>query len=241
MDNINESKTYVWCEDSSSGYLFWKKIFAVIHENFIVETKKNNSELRKAVTKIREDGNTYYIIIDSMYDNPDVLREVRAIKEQSAKKKNIFVLESYSFELILLSFKYLEKWIFSENDELKEKRSALLELKELFLDSVLFGISVEDQLLFFKKLEELHYISNDKKRNYEQLSSKLLLDITKNTGFETNKGKLGKCFYCDCCTWEERQEDDKCGLDGTRLSSIVKLKQLKEHTVISSIFQEVGL
>ena len=176
-----------------------------------------------------------------MYDNPDVLREVRAIKEQSAKKKNVFILESYSFEFILLSFKCLEKWVFAEHDELKEKRAGLLRLKDLFLELAISDISSENQALIFEKLEELQYISVGKAYNYEQLAAKLLFEITRNTGFETNKGKLGECFYCNCCTWRNHQENDKCGLDEIKPSSGVKMNQLKEYTIINKLFKEAGL
>ena len=42
---------YVWCEDKGSGFDFWKAVFASIDNEIIVETKKNNSELIKAVSK----------------------------------------------------------------------------------------------------------------------------------------------------------------------------------------------
>ena len=34
----------------------------------------------------------------------------------------------------------------------------------------------------------------------------MLFAITRNTGFETDKGTLGACFTVDCCDWSERQE-----------------------------------
>jgi hypothetical protein len=40
--------------------------------------------------------------------------------------------------------------------------------------------------------------------NTEQLSAKRLLEITRNTGFETTKGKLGDCFIVDQCEWTKQ-------------------------------------
>ena len=52
---------YVWCEDSASGFEFWKNIFKVINPEFTVQTKRNNTELRKAASRIEADGNEYYV------------------------------------------------------------------------------------------------------------------------------------------------------------------------------------
>lgn len=72
-------KQYVWCEDRGSGYTFWTKVFRVINPEITVQTKENNTGLRKAAMKITEDGNKYYILIDNAVDNPDVLREIKKL------------------------------------------------------------------------------------------------------------------------------------------------------------------
>ncbi|MBR1763892.1 MAG: hypothetical protein IJ746_00685 [Ruminococcus sp.] len=77
---------YVLCEDSGSGYQFWKKLFESLYPDFTLETKKNNSQLSKAVERIEDDGNIYYILIDSAVDNPDVLRELARLKKYMAGK-----------------------------------------------------------------------------------------------------------------------------------------------------------
>ena len=43
---------YVWCEDTGSGYEFWKKLFETLDSDITVQTKNNNSELRKAAEKL---------------------------------------------------------------------------------------------------------------------------------------------------------------------------------------------
>ena len=71
---------YLWCEDSKSGYQFWKTIIGKIYPDIIVETKRGNTRLRKSVERIDNDGNQYYIVMDSAIDNPDVLRETNKSK-----------------------------------------------------------------------------------------------------------------------------------------------------------------
>lgn len=43
----------------------------LVNDDIKVESKGNNSNLRKAVSKIND--NTYYILIDNVVDNPDVM------------------------------------------------------------------------------------------------------------------------------------------------------------------------
>ena len=64
---------------------------------------------------------------------------------------------------------------------------------------------------------------NFEKYNSEKISAKLLNMITRNTGFETDKSKVGPCFITECCEWENRQADDICGLDNKRLSISEKM------------------
>lgn len=52
------SKTYLWIEDrkGKAGFLFWKTLMRELCPDVIVESKKNNSELVKAV-KVLQDRN----------------------------------------------------------------------------------------------------------------------------------------------------------------------------------------
>ena len=79
------------------------------------------------------------------------------------------------------------------------------------------------------------------KNNIEQLSAKLLFDLTRNTGFEVSKGVLGECWIKSCCEWKERQEDDICGLDYNRLSVFEKMKRIYDGSSLRLQFPKVGL
>lgn len=77
--------------------------------------------------------------------------------------------------------------------------------------------------------------------NTEKISAKLLFEITRNTGFETNKKQIGPCFVTDCCEWIERQKDDICGLDDSRINTAEKMKMLLNHSVLKSVLEEAGI
>ena len=49
------SKTFLWIEDkkNKSGYTFWKTFTEQLFPDVIVESKKNNSELVKAVKRLK--------------------------------------------------------------------------------------------------------------------------------------------------------------------------------------------
>ena len=205
-----------------------------MHSGFIVESKKNNSELYKSVARI-DDEDKYYILMDHSVDNPDVLREIQRLHATIKGKDNIQVIEVHSFEFVLLSFRLLENWVFAEKDDLKEKRSQILAAKDLFLQIMIRGGDMS-QLTMLKKM-----LGAPESLNSEQISSRLLFKITQNTGFETQKGTLGDCFIVDCCDWDFKTDSDICGLDDHRISADEKLRTIFEYSVLKDAFAKVGL
>ncbi|WP_302343162.1 hypothetical protein [uncultured Ruminococcus sp.] len=212
--------TYVWCEDSGSGYAFWNTVFKIMYPEFIVETKNSNTRLNKAIRQISDDNNLYYVIVDTVLDNQDVLRELTRLKRSIIGKNNIKVIKIHSFEFSLLSFEFLEKWVFAENDDLKEQRKDKLEAREKLVKLISDG-GTADELSLFKSVYQYQ-----SKMNTEKIAAKLLTEITRNTGFETNKKQVGFCFVNSCCEWDDRQENDLCGLDDKRLSVSEKIEQM---------------
>ena len=227
--------TYVWCEDSGSGYAFWNTVFKIMYPEFIVETKNSNTRLNKAIRQISDDNNLYYVIVDTVLDNQDVLRELKRLKRSIIGKNNIKVIKIHSFEFSLLSFEFLEKWVFAENDDLKEQRKDKLEAREKLVKLISDG-GTADELSLFKSVYQYQ-----SKMNTEKIAAKLLTEITRNTGFETNKKQVGFCFVNSCCEWDDRQENDLCGLDDKRLSVSEKIEQMVNHSNLQAAFQEVGL
>ena len=227
--------TYVWCEDSGSGCKFWYEIFKTLHPNIIVQTKKNNSRLRKDACALTNDGNTYYILIDTFADNADVLRETDRLKKGISEKENVHIVGIRSFEVTLLSFTLLDRWVFAEDDWLKDKRRELLEAREIFVKLETHGGTASE----LERLKEL--FPYKKTHNSERTAAELLYQITRNTGFETYKGELGECFFEDCCKRTSRQADDLCGLDNARLTADEKKKQLVNCSLLKDAFEKVGL
>ncbi len=228
-------KKYVWCEDTGAGYEFWCKIFEVLDKEIIVQSKKNNSELRKAVEQIPEDDNIYYVFMDMPMDNIDVLRETQRVNKIAKAKDNVYIVKIHSFEFALLSFELLGEWVFAKEDNLKDKRENYLLAREIFLKMIFEGIDNEERKLFWKLTKY------DVSKNSEQLAASLIRDITRNTGFETDKSELGECFVNDCCTWTKRKSDDICGLDVDRLDHEMKRKTLVEKSSLKKSFSGVGL
>ena len=73
------------------------------------------------------------------------------------------------------------------------------------------------------------------------LSAKLLFGLTRNTGFEVQKGKLGPCWFESCCEWNEREEDDICGLNDNRISAKEKMLEIYHLTSLEREFKKCGL
>ena len=125
--------------------------------------------------------------------------------------------------------------MFAENDDLKEQRKDKLEAREKLVKLISDG-GTADELSLFKSMYQYQ-----SKMNTEKIAAKLLTEITRNTGFETNKKQVGFCFVNSCFEWDDRQENDLCGLDDKRLSVSEKIEQMVNHSILQAAFQEVGL
>ena len=222
---------YLWCEDSKSGYQFWCAIFRECFSDITVESKGSNTVLRKAVKNVNSDGNQYYVLMDMAMDNPDVLREAKKLQEVADGKDNVHVISLHSFEASLLSFELLEQWVFAEVDELKVRRQNWLDAR-VSLNKLLFSGGAAEDLVPIRNM-----LGVNEKKNTEQLAAKLLYEITRNTGFETDKSEVGPCFINNCCVWTARASDDICGLDHHRISAGEKARILVERSVLKRAFE----
>ena len=223
--------TYLWCEDTKSGLEFWRFIIQMKAPHFIVEGKGGISSLRRAVSRISDSKDRFLIVLDYAFDNPDSLREVNAISRLVEAKNNVKLIKLHSFEYILLSFDLLDSWIFAEQDDLKEKRKLLLEIRDGFVKMISEGL-MSDAL---EEGSPVRSFLNENNYNTEQAAFKLLFAITRNTGFETSKSHLGSCFRIDCCSWENRKDDDICGLDDLRITSSEKADLIIKHSVLNTV------
>jgi hypothetical protein len=173
---LMEHKTYFWIEDreGKSGYIFWETFMKQLCPEVLVESKKNNSELVKAVKGLEDTENRYIIC----------------------------------FEYLLLEFKDLISWIYAPDDEFLTKRRKAITARDKLVSMIATGE------LDYKDIKEIiDYNEAVDSYNIEQLSAKTLFDLTRNTGFEVSKGSIGECWIKSCCEWQNRMEDDVCGLD----------------------------
>ena len=194
------AKTFLWIEDrkGKASYTFWLNLMKQLCSDVIVESKKNNSELVKAVRTLQDAENRYIVVFDNSFDNLQIIMEKKRLKKYVNEKENVFLLDIICFEYILLEFKELIEWIYAPEDEFLQKRA-------------------------------------------RAIVSKVIIRFDKNTGFEVSKGTLGECWIKSCCEWDERQEDDICGLDYNRLSVFDKMKRIYVGSSLKLQIPKVGL
>lgn len=230
--------TYLWIEDrkGKSSYIFWQTLMGEICPRIVVESKKNNSELVKAVKTLEDTQNRYIVVFDNSFDNRQVAMEQKMLRKHAKVKNNVLLMDIICFEYILLEFTNLISWIYTSDDEFLIKRRKVVVAREKFVNTIQNGE------MNYKDIREIvEYKENVDNYNVEQLSARILFDLTRNTGFEVSKGKIGDCWVKSCCEWEKRMPDDFCGLDINRLSIREKMRQIYEGTSLFTQFQNVGL
>lgn len=201
-----------------------------------MESKGNNSELVKAVRTMRDDENKFIIVLDNSFDNVQAYQEQKALKKYAGDKSNIFLINIICFEYILLEFDKLIEWIYAPDDEFRIRRQKVIEAREKLTETIQSG------RFGYKAIREIvNYDSNLDKHNIEQLSAKMLFDLTRNTGFEVSKRMIGDCWTKSCCEWHGRQDNDICGLDSCRLLIKDKMKNVYYGTSLRMEFSDVGL
>lgn len=232
-------KIYMWIEDrkEKSGYVFWKALMDSLFPDIIVESKKNNSELVKAVNALSgKETDMYIVAYDNSFDNLYLYQEQKRLKQAVAIKKNVKLLDIICFEYILLEFDRLIEWIYAPEDEFRVKRAGTISARNSLIKALKAG-NMDYKLL----REVVEYDRSLVSHNIEQLAAKLLFDLTRNTGFEVSKGKLGECWIQSCCEWENRQTNDLCGLEQQLLSKEEKMKSIFQGTSLCEKFFKIGL
>lgn len=231
-------KTYLWIEDrkGKSSYIFWQTLMGEMCPEIEVEGKKNNSELVKAVKTLKDTENRYIVVFDNSFDNLQIIMEQKLLRKYAKAKNNILLMDIICFEFILLKFKDLIKWIYASDDEFLTKRKKAIAAREKLVNTIQNGE------LYYKDIREIvEYNENVDNYNVEQLSAKILFDLTRNTGFEVSKNNIGECWIKSCCEWEKRMPDDVCGLDADRLNLRAKMERIFEGTSLLVQFQDIGL
>lgn len=231
-------KTYLWIEDrkDKSSYIFWQTFMGQLCPEIVVESKKNNSELVKAVKALEDSENRYIVLFDNSFDNLQVAMEQKLLRKYAKSKNNVLLIDIICFEYILLEFKDLVEWIYASDDEFLTKRENAIVAREKLVKTIQNGE------LSYKDIREIvEYNKNVDNYNIEQLSARILFDLTRNTGFEVSKGNIGECWIKSCCEWRQRMPDDICGLDTSRLQLKEKMQNIYKGTSLLTQFQNIGL
>lgn len=231
---------YLCAEDSVSGIQFWKFICRNLFQDIEVidlGKRSNNTKLAEFVCGLTDKENTYLVCYDFAFDNMQVMdtyyQMVRYIKKNHLT--NVKLLDIISFEYVLLSFLDLEEWCFATVDEFREARKELLECRKVLL-------SIDD-LEDYKELEEIKAFveKHPKASSIERVCSRLLFQITRNTGFVVDKGILGDCWYKNCCLLR-KDVDDKCGIEETGfLTERLKALILFERSCLKDRFAKFDI
>ena len=231
-------KTYLWIEDrkNKSGYIFWQTLLGQLCPEIVLESKQNNSELVKAVKALEDTENRYIVVFDNSFDNLQVAMEQKVLRKYAGDKENVVLMDIICFEYILLEFKKLIEWIYAPDDEFLVKREKAITASEKLVKTIQSG-----EINYKDNREIIEYNENVDNYNVEQLSARILFDLTRNTGFEVSKGSVGECWIKSCCEWEERMPDDICGLDVSRLPVKEKMKRICKGTSLLKQFQNMGL
>lgn len=61
--------------------IFWQTFVGQLYPEIVVESKKNNSELVKAVKVLEDNENRYVIVFDNSFDNPQVAMEQKMLRK----------------------------------------------------------------------------------------------------------------------------------------------------------------
>lgn len=232
------SKTFLWIEDrkGKASYTFWQVFLSQLFPEIQLDSKMNNSELVKAVRDIDDVNNKYIIVYDNSFDNIQVIMEQKILKKLAEERENVLLFNIICFEYILLEFRDLIEWIYAPEDKYLEKRAGAIAARNILVNSINKG-----EMNYKEFRDIIKYDANLSGHNIEQLSAKLLFDLTRNTGFEVSKGKIGECWIKSCCGFEERKEDDICGLDHSHLEISEKMKKIYEYTSLKAQFKSCGL
>lgn len=181
----------------------------------------------------------YYIFIDCVPDNQKALRYYYGIKQATVHINNVEVLDLLCFEYLILKFKYLLNWIkpikitkdYSEGEIAREEFINVVESKSSWSNNiklvkyVVKNKGIDTSVQGWQR--ELIFIS------MENLASLILSKITNGgtTEFGISKTRLGKCWYCDCCSkYNNKIGKHKCRMYRYGKNANEKARILWNHT-----------
>ena len=120
-------KIYLWLEDreEKSGFVFWKTMMQQLFPEVVVQSKKNNSELIKAVKALDDETGSYIIVLDNSFDNLQLVSERKRLQHYVLpKKKILFALNTCCLNLNICLIGFMHQKM---NSVSKDKRQSMQE------------------------------------------------------------------------------------------------------------------
>ena len=194
---------YLWTEDTSAGFHFWKLVNQYFFNNeLVVESKESNQGLLDAVSDVDVNGeDIYQIAFDYVVDNQDIRNKYRMLKSITDKSEGkIVILDMICFEYLILAFDKLIAWTGTgKTDKIKIREEVLA--------------AVENHRINLSKIDDektLQYIAGFKRYSTERVMKSLAGEFTQNEKWSVKGTLMGECWYKNCCV-SEHPDSLRCG------------------------------
>ena len=221
---------YVWTEDTGAGLHFWKLVNQLFFDDaLVVESKGSNQGLLNALSDIdMKENDKYYILFDYVVDNQDIRNKYRILKSIADKAEGkIIILDMICFEYLILAFDKLVEWTGTgKRDKIKIREEVLS--------------AIENHRINLSKIGDektLQYLASFKRYSTERVMKSLVGEFTQNEKWFVKGGRMGECWYKDCCV-SEHPDNLRCGKpkieDGNE-----KMRMLIQSEEVQKIIGEV--
>ena len=221
---------YLWTEDTGAGLHFWKLVNQLFFNNvLVVESKESNQGLLDVLSDIdMKEDDKYYIAFDYVVDNQDIRNKYRMLKSIADKAEGkIIILDMICFEYLILAFDKLVAWTGTgKTDKIKIREEVLS--------------TIENHRINLSKIGDektLQYLASFKRYSTERVMKSLVGEFTQNEKWFVKGGRMGECWYKDCCV-SEHPDNLRCGKpkieDGNE-----KMRMLIQSEEVQKIIGEV--
>jgi hypothetical protein len=220
-------------EDSGSGFEFWVHLSRIALKKVKVISCSGFYGVHSAVERIGiRNGDIVILALDKIEYDDTVFSNYYKVQEyvNEAGVGKVMYLDTYCFEEIILSFRFLLDWCDFENIRRKNKD---IDIKILYTvrKHIYAGSEYMDSEDIEKYMlaEGLNY-SEESKR--ERFAYYFLNRITYGSSFSYKKGRLSPCYYIDCCSMKYPKH---CGIKkkNSKTTGINKSKCIYRNSILS--------
>ena len=233
----------VLIEGNGSEQQFWNRINEYMNNIFTIIPYNGVRNIYKIFRQEYSTTDIFIISIDKALDNTRIRNTVINFSAYAGQLENVYILDLICFEDTLLSFRYLISWIYSTHLRQTKKASNVKLYTEYKNNSQNWRSSTTLVNFLSRK-----YPLGINTKSIENLADALLGEITTRTGFHTDKGTFGHCFYTDCykkntCDYYKDPNIMKipinlrCGLWVNKKNASYKLEKLYKYTKLYSTMQ----